>query len=373
MEKLGTRAAAIKLHAVLVDQFIASFKTAPKELVLDFDATDSPLYGRQEDRFFHGYYDSYCYLPLYVFCGEQLLAAYLRPSKIDGAQHAAAVLKLLVTRLRQTWPQVKIIFRADSGFCRQRILNWCDRRTVQYVVGLARNTRLHDRVSRQETAMKAAFNQSQVKQRALLELHYGAHTWKYTRRCVARLEYGSQGTNPRFVVTNIPLAERDATSLYDDLYCQRGEAENRIKEAQLGLFATRTRCHYFNANQFRLLLSALAYTLVERLRALALQGTALARAQISTLRSKLLKLAAVITRNTRRIRLYFASHWPSAPIFQQALQVLNTSLPQPERMATVSTQIALAAHVGAGVALPKTAHGLENAINAPNQYQQTLI
>ena len=325
LEKLGTRAAAIKLHAVLVDQFIASFKTVPTELVLDFDATDSPLYGRQEDRFFHGYYDSYCYLPLYVFCGEQLLAAYLRPSKIDGAQHAAAVLKLLVTRLRQTWPQVKIIFRADSGFCRQRILNWCDRHAVQYVVGLARNSRLHSRVADHESRMQAAYGQSQTKQRAFFELQYGAHTWKHTRRGVARLEYGPQGTNPRFVVTNIPLTERDATSLYDDLYCQRGEAENRIKEAQLGLFATRTSCQYFNANPFRLLLSALAYTLVERLRALALQGTALASAQVSTPRSKLLKLAAVITRNTRRIRLYVASHWPSAPIFQQALQVLNTS------------------------------------------------
>jgi Transposase DDE domain group 1 len=337
LEKLGTRAAAIKLHEVLANQFIASFKVAPTELVLDFDATDSPLYGRQEDRFFHGYYDSYCYLPLYVFCGEQLLCAYLRPSKIDGAQHAAAVLKLLVTRLRQTWPQVKIIFRADSGFCRQRILNWCDRHAVQYVVGLARNSRLHSRVADHESRMQAAYDQTQPKQRAFFELEYGAHTWKYTRRCVARLEYGSQGTNPRFVVTNIPLAERDAASLYDDLYCQRGEAENRmalgqlLKEAKLGLFATRTSCQYFNgprpprANQFRILLSALAYTLVERLRALALQGTALASAQISTLRSQLLKLAAVITRNTRRIRLYFASHWPSAPIFQQALQVLNTS------------------------------------------------
>ncbi len=325
LEKLGTRAAAIKLHEVLVEQFVTSFKTAPHELVLDFDATDSPLYGRQEDRFFHGYYDSYCYLPLYVFCGEQLLCAYLRPSKIDGAQHAAAVLKLLVARLRQTWPAVKIIARADAGFCRQQILNWCDRHAVQYVVGLARNSRLHNRVADHESQMEAAYSQSQTKQRDFMELVYGARTWKNTRRCVARLEYGPQGANPRFVVTNIPLAERDAASLYDDLYCQRGEAENRIKEAQLGLFATRTSCHYFNANQFRLLLSALAYTLVERLRALALQGTALASAQVSTLRSKLLKLAAVITRNTRRIRLYFASHWPSAPIFQHALHVLNTS------------------------------------------------
>jgi hypothetical protein len=324
LEKLGTRSVAVKLHEVLVDQFIASFKTAPEELVLDFDATDCPLYGKQEDRFFHGYYDSYCYLPLYVFCGEQMLAAYLRPSKIDGAKHAAAILKLLVTRLRQVWPGVRIIFRADSGFCRQKILNWCDRNAVQYVVGLARNSRLQAMVAEVEVGMKAVFDETGMKQRCFVELGYGSRTWKTSRRCVARLEFGEQGNNPRFVVTNIKPAERDAAQLYDVLYCQRGEAENRIKEAQLGLFATRTSCQYFNANQFRVLLSALAYTLVERLRTLALKGTRLANAQIHTLRNKLLKLAAVITRNTRRIRLYFASHWPSASIFQAALQALNS-------------------------------------------------
>ena len=254
LEKLGTRAAGVKLHEVLVDQFISSFKSAPEELVLDFDATDCPLYGKQEDRFFHGYYDSYCYLPLYVFCGEQMLAAYLRPSKIDGAKHAAAILKLLVRRLRQAWPTVRIIFRADSGFCRQRILNWCDRKGVQYVVGLARNSRLQAMVGETEADMKSGFDETGMKQRRFLELTYGARTWNKARRCVARLEFGQLGNNPRFVVTNIKASERDAPQLYDQLYCQRGEAENRIKEAQLGLFATRTSCQYFNANQFRLLL-----------------------------------------------------------------------------------------------------------------------
>lgn len=324
LEKLGSRAAAVKLHEVLVDQFIASFKTAPQELILDFDATDCPLYGKQEGRFFHGYYDSYCYLPLYVFCGEQMLAAYLRPSKIDGAKHAAAVLKLLVTRLRQVWPAVRIILRADSGLCRQRIVNWCDRQQVQYVVGLARNSRLHARVADVEEQMKAAYDQMPIKPRRFLEFTYGARTWTRARRCMARLEYGAQGANPRFVVTNIDPVEREAAPLYDPLYCQRGEAENRIKEVQLGLFATRTSCHYFNANQFRILLSALAYTLVERLRALALKDTPLVKAQIATLRDQLLKLAAVMTKNTRRIRLYFASHWPSASIFQAALHALNS-------------------------------------------------
>ena len=172
--------------------------------------------------------------------------------------------------------------------------------------------------------MQAAFDESGMKQRGFVELDYGARTWTTSRRCVARLEFGQQGNNPRFVVTNIKPAARDAAQLYDALYCQRGEAENRIKEAQLGLFATRTSCQYFNANQLRILLSALAYTMVERLRALALRGTPLANAQIHTLRNKLLKLAAVITRNTRRIRLYFASHWPSASIFQTARHALNS-------------------------------------------------
>ena len=329
LEKLGTRAAAVRLHELLIAQFIQSFQSAPEELVLDVDATDTPLYGGQQDRFFHGYYDSYCYLPLYVFCGEQLLVAYLRPSKIDGAKHAAALLKLLVTRLRQAWPRVQIIVRADSGFCRQRILKLVRSRPggragVQYVVGLARNSRLHGLVADQEQRMEPLYAQSQLKQREFMELVYGARTWQSMRRCVARLEFGSQGANPRFVVTNIKPAERDASALYDQLYCQRGEAENRIKEAQLGLFATRTSCHYFAANQFRILLSALAYTLVERLRAIALSGTTLARAQVASLRTQLLKLAAVITRNTRRIRLYFASEWPSAAIFQHALDVLNS-------------------------------------------------
>jgi hypothetical protein len=179
-------------------------------------------------------------------------------------------------------------------------------------------------VAQIEADMKAGFDETGMKQRRFLELTYGARTWKASRRCVARLEYGSQGNNPRFVVSNIEHTERDAPQLYDQLYCQRGEAENRIKEAQLGLFATRTSCQYFNANQFRILLSALAYTLVERLRALALKDTPLANAQIHTLRDQLLKLAAVITRNTRRIRLYFASHWPSASIFHSALHALNS-------------------------------------------------
>lgn len=321
LEKWADRATAVRLHRLLIEQFIASFKSAPKELVLDFDATDNPLHGQQEQRFFHGYYDSYCYLPLYVFCGQQLLCAYLRPSRIDAAQHCAAILKLLVRRLRQAWPDVRIIFRGDSGFCRQRVINWCERSGVHYIIGLARNPRLEAQVEFAQLALQDDYERTGHKQRLIDEFSYAAQSWPRERRVITRLEWGEQGHNPRFIVTNL---HGDAGALYDDLYCQRGEAENRIKEAQVGLFATRTSCHVFAANQLRMLLAALGYVLIERLRALALQGTALASAQVDTLRIKLLKVAAVITRNTRRIRLYLASSWPSAPIFALAMSMLRS-------------------------------------------------
>ena len=321
LEKWADRSSALRLHQVLIEQFIASFKDAPQELVIDFDATDNPLYGQQEGRFFHGYYDSYCYLPLYVFCGQQLLCAYLRPSRIDGAKHAAAILKLLVKRLRQTWPQVRIVFRGDSGFCRQRIINYCERCGVHYIVGLARNPRLQGITEYLELAMKDEYATTGRKQREIGEFMYAAQSWAQERRVITRLEYGEQGNNPRYVVTNLTGQPQ---ALYDDLYCQRGEAENRIKEAQVGLFATRTSCQHFQSNQLRMLLAALGYVLIERLRALALQGTTLAKAQVDTLRIKLLKLAAVVTRNTRRIRLYLASNWPSAELFAHAMSQLRS-------------------------------------------------
>ena len=321
LEGWADRASAVRLQRLLVEQFIASFKSAPRELVLDFDATDNPLHGQQEQRFFHGYYDSYCYLPLYVFCGQQLLCAYLRPSRIDAAQHSAAILKLLVRRLRQAWPDVRIIFRGDSGFCRQRVINWCERSQVHYIIGLARNPRLQAQVEFAQLALKDEYERTGHKQRLIDEFSYAAQSWPHERRVITRLEWGEQGHNPRFIVTNL---DGGAAALYDGLYCQRGEAENRIKEAQVGLFATRTSCHIFAANQLRVLLAALGYVLIERLRALALQGTALASAQVDTLRIKLLKVAAVITRNTRRIRLYLASSWPSAPIFAHAMSMLRS-------------------------------------------------
>jgi hypothetical protein len=321
LENRASRAAAWAMHEVMVENFIASFKRPPEELVLDFDATDDPLYGKQEGRFFHGYHDSYCYLPLYVFCGEQLLVAYLRPSKIDESKHAGAVLKLLVKRLRRAWPEVPIIVRGDSGFCRRRILAWCERNAVRYVIGLAKNSRLNAMTEAQRERLARQFEQSQVKQREFAELRYGARTWKRERRVIARLEHMEKGDNPRYVVTNL---EGDARSVYENTYCARGEMENRIKEAQLGLFADRTSCQRFVANQFRLLLSSLAYILTERLRTLGLAGTEFARAQASTLRAKLLKIGAVIVRNTRRVRVMLSSAFPYQAIYRAAARALDS-------------------------------------------------
>ena len=321
LENRASRAAAWAIHEVIVEKFIASFKTAPRELVLDFDATDDPLYGKQEDRFFHGYYDSYCYLPLYVFCGEQLLVSYLRPSKIDESKHAGAVLKLLVKRLRKAWPKVEIVLRGDCGFCRRRILAWCERNGVGYVVGLAKNKRLNAMTRAQRERLARQFALSQVKQREFAELRYGARTWKTERRVIARLEHMDKGDNPRYIVTNL---EGDSKPLYEQRYCARGEMENRIKQAQLGLFADRTSCQYFAANQFRLLLSSLAYILTERLRALALAGTELARLQATTLRAKLLKIGAVILRNTRRVRVMLSSAFPYQAVYLAAARALDS-------------------------------------------------
>jgi hypothetical protein len=315
LENRATRAQAWALHGVLIDQFIASHEQPPEELVLDIDASDVPLHGEQELSQFHAYYDHHCYLPLYVFCGQAMLACYLRPSKIDGAKHAAALIKLLVTRLRKVWPTTRFIVRGDSGFCRRRLLHWCERADVGYIIGLARNARLHAAVKLAEASLADSYKASGTKQRLIGEFSYAAKSWSRERRVITRLEYGNQGTNPRFIVTNL---QGDPIQLYDQLYCQRGEAENRIKEAQLDLFGTRASCSRFIANQFRLLLAALAYTLMQRLRALALHATELERASAATLRVRLLKIGAAILRNTRRVRVMLASHHPLRELFATA-------------------------------------------------------
>jgi hypothetical protein len=319
-ENEATRATAWALHEVLIEQFIASFEAPPDELVLDFDATDDAVHGEQVGRFFHGHYDGYCFLPLYVFCGDQLLVSYLRPAYRDPAHHAGAVLALLVRRLRRAWPQVRLIFRADSGFCRPRILRWCDTRDVGYVVGLARNSRLEALAEPVQAGLAAAHAVDGTKQRLCVDLQYGAHSWDRERRVILRAEHGAAGANPRYVVTNLG---GDADTLYEQLYCQRGEMENRIKEQQLGLFADRTSCHHWWPNQLRLLLAGLAYTLIEGIRRIALAGTELARAQVATIRLKLLKIGTIIERNTRRIRWLLSAACPYAELFCLAAQRLR--------------------------------------------------
>lgn len=311
-ENGADRQAAWLVHQWWIGQFIASYATPPAELVLDLDATDDPLHGKQEGAFFHGYYGHYCFLPLDVFCGERLLVAYLRPSNIDAARHAWAITALLVKRLRQAWPTVQIIVRGDSGFCRWRFLRWCDKHKVHYIVGLAKNERL---LALAQPLIEQAATQhetTQQKQRAFGVIEYAAHTWDRARRVIVKAEHTDQGRNPRFVVTNLT---GDAQALYDELYCARGEMENRIKEQQLGLFADRTSCHGWWANQWRLLLSGLAYTLMETLRRIGLAGTELARAQCGTIRVKLLKIGAVLVRNTGRVRFLLASSYPHQELF----------------------------------------------------------
>jgi len=311
------RKALARLSAVPVETFIRSFDAPPEELILDFDATDDAVHGRQEGRFFHGYYDHYCFLPLYVFCKDQLLVSYLRPSNIDPALHAWAILSLLVRRFRQVWPGVRIILRADSGFCRWKMMRWCDRHDVHYVLGISRNPVLEGMSVGFMAAAEDGFRQTGVKQRHFDEVLYAAKTWDRQRRVIVKAEHLDQGPNRRFVVTNLA---GDPQGLYDTLYCQRGDAENRIKEQQLGLFADRTSCHDFVANQFRVLLSAAAYILLDSLRRQALSGTELAHAQVDTIRLKLLKIGARVVCSVRRVVIHLAEGYPLKDLL---IRVLN--------------------------------------------------
>jgi hypothetical protein len=326
LENRVSRAALWRLAAVLVEQFVASFLLPPHTLVLDFDATDFPIHGHQQGRFFHGYYDNYCFLPLYVFCGEQLLVAYLRPSNHDASYHAAAILKLLVQRLRQAWPDVKIVLRGDSSFCRWRLLRWCDHHGIGYLVGLARNPRLQRLAADWIDEAQRRWQRTGQPQRRFGSLSYAAGTWDRPRRVLVKAEHTAQGDNPRFVVTNLPGAPQE---LYEEVYCARGEMENRIKEQQLGLFAQRTSCHELLANQFRLLLSAAAYVLVESLRRLGLSGTEWSRSQAWTIRLRLLKVAALVQVSVRRVYVRLASGFPLRVVFVSALARVRAGVVAP--------------------------------------------
>jgi len=314
------RRSLVGMAEVLVESFITSHAKPPKEIILDFDATDDRVHGMQERRFFHGYYDAYCFLPLYVFCGDQLLTAYLRPSNIDPSMHTRAILKLLVQRLRQVWPEVRIIVRADSGFCRWKLMKWCEKHGVFYVFGLARNKVLEGMAEPFMAQAEEAFQRTGVKQRQFHEIHYAAGTWDRKRRVIVKAERLPKGPNVRFVVTN--LTTLPPADIYDNLYTDRGDMENRIKEVQLGLFADRTSCHKFMANQFRLLLAAAAYVLIDHIRRTALKGTELAKAQVTTIRLKLLKIAARVITSVRRVVFHLSSGCPYQPLFRHVVDRL---------------------------------------------------
>ena len=321
LEARASRRRAVALHAVRVEPFIRSFKSAPTELGLDFDATDDRVHGLQEGRFFHGYDGDGCFLPLYVFCGEPWLVSYLRPSNLDAARHAWAILKLLVARLRQAWPAVKIVFSGDSGFCRGKMLRWCERHGVDDIVGLAKNPRFLALAEPLLSQAAAAHQPSGDKQRLFGWLDSSAATWDRPRRVIAQAEHSAAGSNPRFVLTSLP---GDAQALYDEIDCARGEMENRIQEQPLGLFADRPSCHGGWANPLRLLLSSASYVLLEAIRRLGLAGSELCHAQAGTIRLRLLKIGTVIERNTRRIRLLLSSAYPHADLLRAVVVRLSS-------------------------------------------------
>ena len=312
------------LQGLLVELFLQAHPDPPDEIILDLDATDDPLHGEQEQRFFHGYYNGYCYLPLYIFSGRHLLSALLRPANIDASADALKHVQRIVSRLRDLWPQVKILLRADSGFAREELMGWCEHNQVDYLFGLARNSRLQETIAPELAQAQALFNQQQQPVRLFTDLSYRTQkSWSCQRRVVAKAEVLPRGPNPRFVVTSLSARDYPAQPLYEQIYCARGEMENRIKEQQLDLFADRTSTRSFRANQFRLLMASFAYVLVEDLRRRALQSTCLARATVGSIRLKLLKIGAQVTTSVRRIKVAMASGYP----YQREFRIAWAHLP----------------------------------------------
>jgi hypothetical protein len=304
---------------LLVDAFVQAHYRAPKQIVLDLDATDDPLHGRQEGRFFHGYYGGYCYLPLYIFCGEHLLGARLRPSDIDASAGALEEVQRIVGRIRARWPKMRIVLRADSGFAREAIMAWCEASGLDYVFGLAKNARLSRVLGRELHQVKLECERSGRPARLFKHFMYRTRkTWSRARRVVGKAEHLPDKSNPRFVVTSLSRDKWDDRALYEDLYCARGDMENRIKEQQLYLFADRTSTATMRGNQIRLYFSSIAYLLLEALRRLGLKGTPFARAQCHTIRLKLLKIGAQVQVTVRKVWVSLASGSPAAAVFARA-------------------------------------------------------
>lgn len=306
---------------LLVKVFIEAHRKAPGEIVLDMDTTDLPLHGKQEGRFFHGYYDNYCYLPLYVFCGDHILCARLREANHDASFGCLQEIERIVKQMRAAWPEVKIVLRGDSGFCRNGLMSWCENNKVDYVFGMARNKRLRRIIGRQMQEATMQWKQTGQPARVFSEFQYSTKKtkkggWDRERRVVAKAEHIDGKENPRFVVTSLTEERWAAQALYEELYCERGDMENRIKE-QFSLFADRVSAETMRANQLRFYLSAMTYILVSGLRRVGLKGTELAQAQVSTIRTKLLKIGAQIRISVRKVWVSMASSYPWQDLYQQ--------------------------------------------------------
>jgi DDE family transposase len=313
------------IDRLLVDHFLEAHERVPLQIILDLDATDDPIHGHQEGRFFHGYYDCYCYLPLYIFCDGFLLSAQLRSASIDPAKGALTDLQRVVREIRQKWPRVPILVRGDSGFCRDAIMDWCERKGYDYVFGLAKNPRLLKEIREELKAAEAESLRTGEMVRIFKNLRYRTlkKTWSRTRRVVAKAEHLKKGSNPRFVVTSLPPKWFPAEIVYETIYCARGEMENRIKEQQLGLYADRTSTGTMRGNQLRLYFSSIAYILMHDLRRLALKGTELEKAQCPSIRLKVLKIGAQVHVTVRRVWIRMAAGYPYKEAFQQAFDNLQ--------------------------------------------------
>jgi len=316
------------VEELFVTVFLQAHPVPPDRIVLDLDATDDPIHGHQLGRFFHGYYKHYCFLPLYIFCGDHLLCARLRPSDIDASAGALKQVQRIVARIREVWPEIPIILRADSGFCRDPIMTWCEASGVDYIFGLAQNPRLLRLITEPLEQARQQYEATKNRCRVFAELTYQTlQTWSRERRVVAKAEHLPKGANPRFVVTSLDLKQHPAQELYERDYCGRGEMENRIKEQQLHLFADRTSAGTMRANQIRLFCSSIAYILLEALRRLGLVGTEMAQAQCQTIRLKLLKIGALVRVTVRRVWVSLASSCPYAEVFRQVHARLSTLRP----------------------------------------------
>lgn len=311
------------IENLLVDLFVEAHRRAPRQIVLDLDATDDPLYGHQEGRFFHGYYDTYCYLPLYVTCGRHLLAARLRRSNSDGAAGAETELARIVGRIRMCWPRVRILVRADSGFAREWLMAWCEANGVDYVFGLSRNDRLVAEIGWHMARAETESRRTGEPARRFKDFQYTTRkSWSRRRRVIGKAEWTQGEANPRFIVTSLDRAEVEARHLYEKIYCARGDMENRIKECQMDMFADRTSANTMRANQLRLWLSSMAYVLLCALRRIALRHTRFAKASCGSIRLALLKIGAVVTTSVRRVKIAMASGCPYQHEFRQAHALL---------------------------------------------------